>query len=642
MAKAVLSPIFVFCLGFFSGVNAAGVVDLTKSPGWELAEFPEKVNPGQLHPEDFHPTENTNNPQINPENHHIWLRKTIQTTGEENVLYINMSRFTEIYIYQEKVFQFGPPENRSFPGWFSAIIAIPKNSRFVLSVYQYSPTANNGFHTLWKGNKSAIIEYRYRQEMIRFVIALYLTIFGIVVLFSSYFWGREKILLYLSGFSIAAGLYNLSIVHSLLQLWFHIPRIWPFIMYGGLFFLPVFTMAFLERLIGWGWKRITFYMVVWQIIYSVLALALSAIGVVHIEETLFPAQIFILLSILTQIPRVLWHMIKNRNRDLLLFVAGLGIFGVLGFGDILISIFSRTATHSVSQYGIIFFQMAMVFVIIRQYREMKDELKLNNTSLTKEIFLRNAELQETLSRIRDEMSSARLIQQKILPTKKMELHDIIIRSCYRPMYQIGGDLFDIHEVDENRIRVFLADATGHGMEAALLTMAIKTDYEEMKRKNLPIDRVMETMNRHFYENYLALNSFYTGVLLEIDRKTKVIRYISAGHPDQVLCTDGKIHLLRAKGPLVGIIPDAEYEIGASHFENNFSIFLLTDGLLEQMDSAKAVFGDDKLPAMINPEKIRHPDWISSITDEFQKFRGPVYQTDDITLIHIMNKSSGDG
>ncbi len=623
-------------------MNASGVVDLTKSSEWELAEFPEKVDPGQLSPEDFHPTEKTNNPQKNPENHHIWLRKTIQTTGEENALYINLSRYTEIYINQERVFQFGIPANRNFPGWFSTMIKIPENSRFVLSVYQYSPTANNGFHTLWMGSKSAIIEHRYRQEIIRFVIALYLTFFGIVVLFSSYFWGREKILLYLSGFSIAAGLYNLSIVNSLLLPWLHIPRIWPFIMYGGLFFLPVFTLAFLERLIGWGWKRITFYMVLWQVVYSILALVLAGMGWIHIEETLLPAQIFILLSIMIQIPRVGWHLVKNRNWDLFLFATGLGIFAVLGFGDILISLLLKTAIYSVSQYGIIFFQMAMVFVIIRQYREMKDELKINNTSLTKEIFQKNKELQETLSRIRNEMNSARLIQQKILPERDIELKNIIIRSWYHPMYQIGGDFFDVHEVDENRIRVFLADATGHGMEAALLTMAIKSDYEEMKRKNLPIDQVMETMNRHFYENYLALNSFYTGVLLEIDLQAKIIRYVSAGHPDQVLCTDGEIHLLQAKGALVGIIPEEKYGIGASHFENNFSIFLLTDGLLEQMNSAKAVFGDDKLPAMINPEKIRQPDWLASITDEFQKFRGQQYQMDDITLIHIMNKSSGDG
>ena len=91
-----------------------------------------------------------------------------------------------------------------------------------------------------------------------------------------------------------------------------------------------------------------------------------------------------------------------------------------------------------------------------------------------------AELQRKDVIISDDLRKAREIQQSVIAFNAKDLEGIDIGVHFRPMIEVGGDIFDIYRRGEGQYRLFLADATGHGVQAALVTMLIKGEYDKIK------------------------------------------------------------------------------------------------------------------------------------------------------------------
>ncbi|EMO09928.1 stage II sporulation protein E domain protein [Leptospira borgpetersenii str. Noumea 25] len=86
--------------------------------------------------------------------------------------------------------------------------------------------------------------------------------------------------------------------------------------------------------------------------------------------------------------------------------------------------------------------------------------------------------------MKEELNLAKKLQTEILPDIP-SVAGIQIHSMYLPMMEVGGDLYDLFQIRPGVLRVFLADATGHGIQAALLTMTLKGILESIK-KRIPI------------------------------------------------------------------------------------------------------------------------------------------------------------
>lgn len=83
--------------------------------------------------------------------------------------------------------------------------------------------------------------------------------------------------------------------------------------------------------------------------------------------------------------------------------------------------------------------------------------------------------------MKEELNLAKKLQTEILPDIP-SFAGIKIHSTYLPMMEVGGDLYDLFEIRPGVLRVFIADATGHGIQAALLTMTLKGILESIKKK----------------------------------------------------------------------------------------------------------------------------------------------------------------
>lgn len=87
---------------------------------------------------------------------------------------------------------------------------------------------------------------------------------------------------------------------------------------------------------------------------------------------------------------------------------------------------------------------------------------------------------------------------------------------YLPVSEVGGDFFDLSLLKDSKYRILISDATGHGVHAAMITMAIKGLYDPIKNFELPPAKVLEIFNEEFMDNFVSLNSLLTAMILDID------------------------------------------------------------------------------------------------------------------------------
>ena len=183
----------------------------------------------------------------------------------------------------------------------------------------------------------------------------------------------------------------------------------------------------------------------------------------------------------------------------------------------------------------------------------------------------------------EELDQAKLTQLAILPQKAPVLSSMKIASKYVSMDQIGGDLFDIFEFDESNTGVLVADVTGHGIPAALISCMSSSLFNAFASKDSLPDKVLSQINDELATR-MPDGKFVTAFYAIYDADSHTLSYAIAGHPEAYLVREsGEIIGLGEKTGLpLGIFTSeiAVYKTSTISLQKNDRIFLYTDGILE--------------------------------------------------------------
>ncbi|MCG6167688.1 ammonium transporter [Leptospira sanjuanensis] len=269
--------------------------------------------------------------------------------------------------------------------------------------------------------------------------------------------------------------------------------------------------------------------------------------------------------------------------------------------------------------------------IAERYNSVLGKIRLNIKE--KEVLAK--ELEENLNLIQNDLSTAKKIQSGIISHKDRTLGELEVIVRYLPLSEVGGDFFDIMELRPGLTRVFLADATGHGIQAALITMAIKAIYESLKRGIYSVTEILYHLNNEFLHTFKNLNQFFTCIVLDIDTNSGNVRYASAGHIPQYLIGPEGIQKLEKTGRIIGAVSKTQYTSKDVKISPDSKLVLFTDGLVEQWNVHKEEFGEERVESLIhslNTQSIR--EGIDSILSEQEKFLSGVSKQDDISVIGI--------
>ena len=274
-----------------------------------------------------------------------------------------------------------------------------------------------------------------------------------------------------------------------------------------------------------------------------------------------------------------------------------------------------------------------------QAESLEAQRKINET-LEEKVKIRTSELNSTLQSIKSDLAMAQKIQSATLATDLNLSDDLEIVVRYISMSEVGGDFYCVDKIDDSTIRIFLADATGHGVQAALIMMAIQGIYDGVKNYALPVNKTMDIFNNEFIRRYGMLNSFLTCILVDINLKTQTLQYTSAGHPaGLIIKKDKEFQLLKNTGGLIGITRKDGYGNLEIPFTKEDRLFIFTDGIFEQF-LGEEEFGEDRLYKILIRNKVNNiKDSIDHVISELEIFLGDTGKQDDITLIGIGYKVS---
>lgn len=259
--------------------------------------------------------------------------------------------------------------------------------------------------------------------------------------------------------------------------------------------------------------------------------------------------------------------------------------------------------------------------------------------LEAEVEARARELKEKNNMYKEDLLLAQRVQQNILPKNFAHLQGLQLDALYRPFNEVGGDFFDVEQLSPRRIRIFLADATGHGMPAALVSMLIKSEYE--KSKMFAPAEILSMMNDQFVSTYRSLTVFFTGVIVDIDLDKHRLDYVSAGHSHQFLCTGSGLVQIRQSGMMVGVMEDQEYETRSYPFDSGDLLLLFTDGIFEQFNRQGEELGLSGFRRIFERELERGllarsvDEIIPLLEQRTAEFREGERPGDDITVIAVM-------
>ncbi|MEM9253546.1 MAG: PP2C family protein-serine/threonine phosphatase [Planctomycetota bacterium] len=175
---------------------------------------------------------------------------------------------------------------------------------------------------------------------------------------------------------------------------------------------------------------------------------------------------------------------------------------------------------------------------------------------------------DQIGKIDEELRLAAQLQKEFLPESVPAIDDVSFGVLWRPAGYVSGDIYDVERLDEDHVGLFLADAVGHGVPAALMTMYIKRSLrtKELSRSDDAGYRLIEPgealarLNNDMVERQSGKVRFATAVYGVFNVRTRVLRIARAGHPFPMwMQADGTTQMLEPDGGLLGVFNDDTYE-----------------------------------------------------------------------------------
>ena len=247
-----------------------------------------------------------------------------------------------------------------------------------------------------------------------------------------------------------------------------------------------------------------------------------------------------------------------------------------------------------------------------------------------------------MHRLDEELRLAARLQQDFLPKQLPQVGPVHFHTLFRPAGYVSGDLYDVMRLDERRVGFYIADAVGHGVPAALLTMFIK--HALMTKQITPggyrllqPGETMGRLNDALLDQNLSQASFATALYGMVDVDTLEVTLARAGHPAPVLIrANGTIESLQPDGSLLGIFPGETFENGTARLAPGDRLILYTDGVevaFSDGESKDGIGGALRWREELHRRRLLSAEeMLTDFSDHLDRESGSLQPKDDLTII----------
>jgi phosphoserine phosphatase RsbU/P len=286
--------------------------------------------------------------------------------------------------------------------------------------------------------------------------------------------------------------------------------------------------------------------------------------------------------------------------------------------------------------GVIYLDSRRPAAFSKLDRQILDALAADAASI-----LDNARLVERereRQRLEQEIGIARDIQQALLPKNFRNYPHLSVSGINFPCLSVGGDYFDVFPLSDNRTAFLIADVSGKGLGAALLTTMLQGALSGMTLGTDPAV-VFNHVNRFLCDH--AEVGRYATMFFGILSTEGHLEYINAGHPSPFLIRRGVAEDMFNEGSYpVGLVPEAEYTAVGVQLEPGDTMVLFSDGVTEAMDPDEELFGVPRLKTVLSGQmNCPLEDIQSLVLQAVENFTRGASQADDVTLLLVRYRNA---
>jgi len=230
------------------------------------------------------------------------------------------------------------------------------------------------------------------------------------------------------------------------------------------------------------------------------------------------------------------------------------------------------------------------------------------------------------------------IQKNLLPKRAPKHPQIDMSGVSIYCEEIGGDYFDFFHLSNDRMGIVVADASGHGVGAAMHMTGARAFLHFAVNEYRSPARLLNTINRFITRDSRPTSRFLGMFLLEIDPGNQRLTWVRAGHEPALFYNPENKELkeLTGDGMALGVLDDFEYQENIQEGWTPGSVIVMgTDGIHESRNQDDHMFGKERLGNLIISHADESAESIqNAVIAALQNFRGNAPQEDDITLVVI--------
>lgn len=251
----------------------------------------------------------------------------------------------------------------------------------------------------------------------------------------------------------------------------------------------------------------------------------------------------------------------------------------------------------------------------RDFNTMSETVEQHTFHLEESVKKRTAQLEKSKDQLRSlvialehnaalmdrDLEQAEVIQRSLLPRNPPKVPGYSFSGLYVPGKNVGGDVYDVFRIDERHLGLVLADSTGHGVSAAMLTVLFKNRLDIIEQDDdafrsdqpspsasealgLPIQShsaipVFARVNEELISDVVGSSMFVTAMFCILDTHSGKFSVASAGHPPLlVLRASGEVQRVSSSGPALGLYPNAKFDEESLVLESGDRVLMYTDGI----------------------------------------------------------------
>jgi sigma-B regulation protein RsbU (phosphoserine phosphatase) len=236
-------------------------------------------------------------------------------------------------------------------------------------------------------------------------------------------------------------------------------------------------------------------------------------------------------------------------------------------------------------------------------------------------------------RLEQELGIARQIQQALVPQGLQDYPPFSITGTHRPCFEVGGDYFDVYPLGDGRIGLLIADVSGKGLGAALLTTMLQGTLSSMALGVDPV-RVFNHLNQFLCDR--AAVGRYATMFFGLLDAGGAFEFVRAGHPSPLLMRHGTVSELYSTGSFpVGLVDKASYTSTRIQLEPGDTLLLYTDGVTEAENRKRELFQDERLKEAFRQQQNSSLKEIQDgVLKAVETFTEGASQADDVTILVV--------